>query len=92
MDRACRKRSISAETIDKVVSEIESEIMSEYIMEIPSNVIGEKILEKLWNIDLVAYIRFASVYRKFGDINTFMQELRKLKKEHIKRQKNKKEI
>jgi transcriptional repressor NrdR len=90
IDRACRKRPISAETMNKMVSEIENEVMSEYIMEIPSSIIGGKILEKFWNIDLVAYIRFASVYRKFGDIDAFMKELKKLKKEHIKRQKNKK--
>ncbi|MDR3256225.1 MAG: transcriptional regulator NrdR [Endomicrobium sp.] len=87
VNRSCRKRSISAETMDKIVSEIENEIMGEYVMEVPSSIIGEKILEKLWDIDLVAYIRFASVYRKFGDIDTFMKELKKLKKEHTKRQK-----
>ncbi|MDR2192654.1 MAG: transcriptional regulator NrdR [Endomicrobium sp.] len=85
IDRACRKRPIAAETIDKMVNEIENELMGEYVMEIPSSLIGEKILEKLWGIDLVAYIRFASVYRKFADIDTFMQELKKLKKEHAKR-------
>jgi transcriptional repressor NrdR len=85
IDRACKKRSISVETIDKVVNEIENDIMGEYVMEISSNTIGDKILEELWDIDLVAYVRFASVYRKFGDIDTFMQELKKLKKEHMKR-------
>jgi transcriptional regulator NrdR len=89
IDRACRKRPIAAETIDKIVSEIENELSAEYVMEIPSNIIGEKILEKLWGLDLVAYIRFASVYRKFGDIDTFMGELKKLKKEHLKREKAK---
>jgi transcriptional repressor NrdR len=92
IDRACRKRPISVETMDKIVSEIENEIMGEYIMDIPASAIGKKILEKLWDIDLVAYIRFASVYRKFGDIDTFMEELKKLKKEHIKRQKNKRKL
>lgn len=90
LDRACRKRPVSVETIVKIVSEVENELLGEYIMEIPSNVIGEKLLEKLWDVDLVAYIRFASVYRKFGDLETFMDELKKLKKENIKRQKNKK--
>jgi len=87
IDRACRKRPVSAETIDKMVSDIENEIAAEYIMEVPSYIIGEKILDKLWDIDLIAYIRFASVYRKFSDIDTFMAELKKLKKEHSKRQK-----
>ena len=84
--RACRKRSVAVETIDKIVGEVENELMGEYVMEIPSNIIGQKILDKLWDIDLVAYIRFASVYRKFGDVDTFMEELKKLKKEHTKRQ------
>ncbi|MDR3125410.1 MAG: transcriptional regulator NrdR [Endomicrobium sp.] len=87
IDRACKKCQISAETIDKLVSEIENELLSEYIMEIPSAIIGEKVLEKLWDIDLVPYVRFASVYRKFTDIDTFMEELKKLKKEHVKRKK-----
>lgn len=87
IDRACRKRPVSVETIDKIVNEIENELAAEYAMEIPSNIIGQRILDKLWDLDLVAYIRFASVYRKFGDIDTFMQELKKLKKEHRKRQK-----
>ncbi|MDR3071594.1 MAG: transcriptional regulator NrdR [Endomicrobium sp.] len=90
VDRACRKRPISAETMDKIVSEIENEIANEYVMEISASTIGEKVLERLWNIDLVAYIRFASIYRKFGDIDTFMEELKRLKKEYIKRQKIKK--
>ncbi|MDR0398976.1 MAG: transcriptional regulator NrdR [Endomicrobium sp.] len=85
IDRACKKRSISVETIEKIVNEVENDIMGEYVMEIPSNTIGDKILEKLWDVDLVAYVRFASVYRKFGDIDAFMQELKKLKKEHTKR-------
>jgi transcriptional repressor NrdR len=84
IDRACKKRSISVETIDKMVNEIENDIMGEYVMEIPSSTIGDKILEELWNVDLVAYVRFVSVYRKFGDLDTFMQELKKLKKEHTK--------
>jgi len=88
IDRACRKRPISVETIDKMVNDIENELMGEYVMEIPSNIIGEKILEKLWDVDLVAYIRFASVYRKFAGIDDFMNELKRLKKEHTKRQKS----
>jgi transcriptional repressor NrdR len=55
-------------------------------MEVPSKVIGDKVMEKLWDLDLVAYIRFASVYRQFGDIDTFMDELKKLKKEHARQQ------
>ncbi|MDR2437096.1 MAG: transcriptional regulator NrdR [Endomicrobium sp.] len=85
IDRACKKRSISVETIDKMVNEVENDIMGEYVMEIPSSTIGDKILEELWDVDLVAYVRFASVYRKFCDLDAFMQELKKMKREHIKR-------
>jgi transcriptional repressor NrdR len=83
---ACRKRPISAETIDKVASEVENEIFSEYVLEIPSRIIGDKILERLYDIDPVAYVRFASVYRNFSDIDAFMSEIKKLKKEHKKRE------
>ena len=69
--------------------EVENEI-SDYIMEVPSSVIGQKTLKKLMDIDTVAYIRFASVYNNFADINDFMTELKKLKKEHDKNNKNKK--
>ncbi|MDR3048722.1 MAG: transcriptional regulator NrdR [Elusimicrobiota bacterium] len=79
---ACRKRPISAETIDAVASEVENEIFSEYVLEIPSRIIGDKILERLYDIDPVAYIRFASVYRNFSDIDAFMSEIKKLKKAH----------
>ena len=86
--RGCQKRPVSSEVIDRIVSEVEEELQ-EYVMEVPSRVIGEKVLEKLWDVDLVAYIRFASVYRQFADIDTFMEELKKLKKEHTRRQKQK---
>jgi transcriptional repressor NrdR len=89
VSRALEKRPVSVETLDAIVNEVEDELTKEYVMEIPSQVIGERILEKLWNIDLVAYIRFASVYKKFADIDTFMEELKKLKKENIKREKSK---
>lgn len=86
--RACEKRPVSTETIEKIVSEVEHDLQ-DYVMEVPSKAIGEKILEKLWDIDLVAYIRFASVYRQFADIDTFMEELKKLKREHLRQQKQK---
>ncbi len=87
--RACVKRPVSTETMEKIVSEIESEV-SDYIMEVSSSVIGQKTLQKLLDIDTVAYIRFASVYNKFADINDFMDELKKIKKEHDKTTKKKK--
>ena len=84
--RACEKRPVSSDTMEKIVSEVEYELR-DFVMEVPSHVIGDKVLEKLWDVDLVAYIRFASVYRQFADIDTFMEELRKLKKEHQRQQK-----
>ena len=82
VSRACVKRPVSTETIEKIVSEVETEIR-DYIMEVPSTVIGQKILQKLLDIDIVAYIRFISVYNNFADLNDFMTELKKIKKEQV---------
>lgn len=76
--RACEKRPISMDTIDLVVAEVEYEL-KDYVMEISSKVIGEKVMEKLHAIDQVAYVRFASVYRNFSDIDSFLEEIDKLK-------------
>lgn len=76
--RACEKRPISAEKIEKIVSEIEYELQN-YVMEVKSNVLGEKVLKHLKELDDIAYIRFASVYRQFDDVEAFRRELKKLK-------------
>ncbi len=76
---ACLKRPIPEDTTEKIISEIEMEL-HDYIMEVPSKTIGEMVLKRLKKIDEVAYVRFASIYRKFDSINTFLKELRKLKK------------
>jgi transcriptional repressor NrdR len=76
--RACEKRPVSLEQLDAVVERIENKLLSSIDREIDSSVIGELAMEELRNIDEVAYVRFASVYRQFKDINTFMNELRKL--------------
>ncbi len=76
--RACEKRPISINTLDNMIDEIESTIQNSLDREVTSDKIGELVMEKLKNIDEVAYIRFASVYRKFQDISTFMEELNKL--------------
>lgn len=81
--RACRKRPISPDAIERMVSEIEYELQ-DYIMEVPSRVIGEKALKKLLDLDTVAYVRFASVYRQFGDVDAFLSELEKLKQTTVK--------
>ena len=76
--RACHKRPISADQISKLVDEVEVEIFNREEKEIPSTVIGEILMDKLKDLDSVAYVRFASVYREFKDVNTFMNELKKM--------------
>lgn len=76
--RACHKRPVSIEQITDMVDEIEAEIFNRETKEIPSREIGEMVMDKLKNLDAVAYVRFASVYREFKDINTFMDELKKV--------------
>ncbi len=77
--RACHKRSISYEQIQKMVDEIENVIFNvEVNREVSSREIGEIVMNKLKDYDSVAYVRFASVYREFKDVNTFMDEIKKL--------------
>lgn len=78
--RACYKRPVPAADIQKTVDEIETEIFSLEEKEIPSSVIGEIVMDKLRDLDAVAYVRFASIYREFKDVNTFMEELKKILK------------
>jgi len=74
--RACHKRPITAAQISKLVDDVETEIFSMEEKEIESRVIGELVMNKIKDIDPVAYVRFASVYREFKDVNTFMDELK----------------
>jgi transcriptional repressor NrdR len=83
--RACEKRPISSDAVEKLVSEIEYEL-NDYVLEVPSREIGERVLKKLAQLDAVAYVRFASVYRQFGDLDAFLQELKKLKRSHMRQQ------
>ncbi len=76
--RACQKRPVSVETVQKIVDEIEYALQNKLVSEVTSAEIGELTMEKLKAVDDVAYVRFASVYRQFGDLNTFMKELKKL--------------
>ena len=78
MLRACEKRPVSIEQLDKVVSEIEADLQNSLDREVTSVHIGELVMDKLKELDEVAYVGFASVYRQFKDINTFMDELAKL--------------
>ena len=79
--RACEKRPVSIEQIEKMVDSIETQLQSSLDREVTSMMIGELTMDQLKNVDEVAYVRFASVYRQFKDINTFMEELNKLLKE-----------
>lgn len=76
--RACEKRPVSIDTLDNMIDEIETVLQNSLDREVSSEKIGELVMEKLKRIDEVAYVRFASVYRQFKDINTFMSELSKL--------------
>lgn len=79
--RACQKRPISAAAQDKLVEDVVREVFNSLEQEIPSSHIGELVMQRLKELDEVAYVRFASVYRQFKDINTFMQELELLLRE-----------
>ncbi len=78
---ACRKRPISAEKIESIVNDVEDSLSDKYQTEIKSYDIGRMVLERLLEIDEVSYVRFASVYRKFTNIDKFTKELSKIKKE-----------
>lgn len=75
--RSCHKRPVSYDQIVSTVEEIETEIFNKEEKEISSNEIGEIVMDKIKELDQVAYVRFASVYREFKDVNTFMDELKK---------------
>lgn len=74
--RACHKRPVSVNEINQLVEEVETQVFNMEEKEIPSQAIGELVMNKLKDLDAVAYVRFASVYREFKDINTFMDELK----------------
>ena len=78
--RACHKRPVSAEQIHRLVDDVETEVFNLEEREITSSVIGEIVMDKLKDLEAVAYVRFASVYREFKDVNTFMDELKKILK------------
>lgn len=76
--KSCHKRPVSAEDIENCIDEIENKIFNKEMKEIESTEIGEIVMDKIKDLDQVAYVRFASVYREFKDVNTFMSELKKL--------------
>lgn len=84
---ACRKRPVTAEKIEAIVNDIEDILSDRYQTEIKSSDIGRMVLERLFEIDEVSYVRFASVYRKFTNIDKFANELKKIRKERRWRRK-----
>ena len=78
MIRACEKRPVPFDVLQQIADEIEQTLQNEMNREIPSDQIGEMVMDRLKEVDEVAYVRFASVYRQFKDISTFMAELSKL--------------
>lgn len=76
--KSCEKRPVTLAQLDELVAEIDSELQNRLEREVPSSVIGELVMEKLKRVDQVAYVRFASVYREFKDINSFLEELKEI--------------
>lgn len=78
MIRACEKRPVSLAELERIADEIEQELQNSMEREIRTEAVGEKVMDRLRKVDQVAYVRFASVYRQFKDLDTFMAELNKL--------------
>jgi transcriptional repressor NrdR len=76
--RACEKRPVSMETLENIVEEVERELRNELVSEVESKQIGEMVMERLYQVDEISYVRFASVYRQFKDINVFIDEISNL--------------
>ncbi|QSZ27933.1 transcriptional repressor NrdR [Aceticella autotrophica] len=85
MIKACEKRPVPIQKLEEITEEIDRQIYNSLEKEITSTKIGEMVMEKLKQVDEIAYVRFASVYRQFRDINTFMEELKKLIKNNIEK-------
>ena len=85
MIRACEKRPVPVAKLEKIAADIEQELQNSMEREISTEIIGERVMEHLRSIDQVAYVRFASVYRQFKDIDSFMEELTKLLAEQNQR-------
>lgn len=83
--KSTRKRTVDA---DAIVDEIEAELQNTLRLEVPSVELGDMVLEKLRDVDEISYVRFASVYHEFTDVDSFMDELKKLKKKHVKAKKD----
>lgn len=78
--KACHKRPVTSAQLNEMAKDIEMEIRNSYRGEIPSDTLGEMVMDRLSRLDQIAYVRFASVYREFKDVDTFLAELKELKK------------
>jgi len=85
LKKACEKRPVGIEALEDAVSRIEKKVQESGEKELPSTMIGEEVMRELHNLDEVAYVRFASVYREFKDVNQFMEELRDMLKDRNKK-------
>ncbi len=81
--RAVEKRPVSSEDVERIISEVQQDLSKKFVLEVPSSLIGKLVLEKLFSLDPVAYVRFASVYYQYDSIDKFLSELRKLKRKYI---------
>lgn len=84
MLKACEKRPVSIDLLHNAVEEILNELQQDYVSEVPSNIIGLKVMNKLHSLDPVAYIRYVSVYRQFGNVKEFIQEIQTLERRNRK--------
>ena len=81
LHRACHKRPVSEETLQRIVREIEDEVVAQFDQEVPTSFLGNRVMEKLREVDQVAYVRFASVYREFKDVSDFVDEVQSMSRE-----------
>jgi transcriptional repressor NrdR len=86
LHKACHKRPVSEETIQRIVREIEDEALAKFDQEVPSSFLGQRVMDKLREVDQVAYVRFASVYREFKDVLQFVDEIEPMLRDRPKRE------
>jgi len=82
--KACEKRPVSMDRLDRAVDEILADLHKDHLSEVPSSAIGAKVMDKLHQIDPVAYVRYVSVYRQFEDVNEFIQEIQSLSRRAVR--------
>ncbi len=92
LKKACTKRPVSMEALDQTVNEIESELYGMGQSEIPGEIIGEKVMQRLLDLDEVAYVRFASVYRRFADLESLSEEIVRLKEQKAREEERKRQM